>query len=62
MEHGWAGGHFLSMCAVPYKASEPKRRMYAGLEIPPVRGLAHHEAPGVAQIAEVERKRDVALD
>lgn len=26
------------------QASEPKRRMYAGLEIPPVRGLAHHEA------------------
>jgi len=26
------------------QASEPKRRIYAGLEIPPVRGLRHHEA------------------
>ena len=58
MEHGWAGGHLLSMCALPFKASEPKRRIYAGLEIPPVRGLPHHEARGVGG---TEERRGLGL-
>ena len=29
---------------------ELSRRRYAGLEIPPVRGLRHHEAPGIKSI------------